>query len=632
MSMTEYPDDLATVYDDVIEGSNPILKLLRSYVPGRIATLVTAIVSTVIFRANQIIPPFLLGVALDTFFRGESPGDLSLPLVPSSWIPSSTADQFLFLVGVFFAVSVVTGVAHVVRYLTWNWFQQGIIYDIRTDAYDAAQRLAVEFFDAGETGDVMSVLNNDINQLESLFGTGIRNTIQTVTLIVGLLVAMVLLHWQLAALTIVFVPLLFAIIYGFQRLMQPRKDRSRAVVGSLNTRIQDSISGVETVKSFTNEDYERSKVAGQSRRYWRRQWDVTKLEALFYSVRDLVLRSTNITVLLVGGWWALFGPPLGFTNPVSVGTFVTFYLYSRQFVGTSMGLVGLTDQYTDAMASAKRVYGLMSHPATIDEPEDAVVLDDVEGAVRYEDVSFQYPGTEESVVEDVSFAAEAGDFVGFVGPTGAGKTTMVKLLLRFYEPSRGRIQIDGIDIASVKLDSLREAIGYVSQEPFLFDAPIEENIGYADQSAGGGEIVEAAKRANAHEFITELPDGYETEVGERGVRLSGGQRQRIAIARVFLKDPPILILDEATSHVDNQTELLIQESLSKVVQDRTTFAIAHRLSTVRNADLLLVLDEGRVAERGTHEELLDQEGLYETLWSVHIGETEGATELVGERE
>ncbi|MFB6218225.1 MAG: ABC transporter ATP-binding protein, partial [Halobacteriaceae archaeon] len=380
------------------------------------------------------------------------------------------------------------------------------------------------------------------------------------------------------------------------------------------------------VKAATSEDRERERVAEHSRSYWRADWDVAKVGGTYYPLRDGVMRGTSLVVLLVGGWWALFGPPFGFAAPLSVGTFVAFYLYARNFVGHSARLGGLVDTYTDAKASAKRVYGLIHYPATVTEDPDATPLPSVDGRVEFRDVTFRYPDAEEPALREVSFAADAGEFVGLVGPTGAGKTTALKLLLRFYDPDEGIVAVDGHDITAVTLDSLRGAIGYVSQEPFLFDGTVRENIAYGDPGAEEADVVAASKRANAHEFVTDLPDGYDTRVGERGVKLSGGQRQRVAIARVVLEDPAILVLDEATSHVDNETELLIQESLAALVADRTTFAVAHRLSTVRDADHLVVIDDGEVVEQGTHEELLDADGLYATLWDVHVGNVAGLPE------
>jgi ATP-binding cassette subfamily B protein len=349
---------------------------------------------------------------------------------------------------------------------------------------------------------------------------------------------------------------------------------------------------------------------------------------------------------LVGGYWLFVGPPPLATGGLQPGTFVTFLFLSQRFATPLAEVSNIVDQYENAKASAERVFGLMDVPVGVDDRPDAVELDDVAGRVEYDDVSFAYgdgpvgvgsavggggagatggaPGEPESdperVIDGVSFVAEPGETVALVGPTGAGKSTVAKLLLRLYDVTEGAVRVDGHDVRDVTLASLRSQIGYVGQDTYLFDGTIAENIRYGDFEADDAAVRAAAKAAEAHEFIERLPDGYDTRVGERGVKLSGGQRQRVAIARVVLRDPPLLVLDEATSAVDTETEFLIQRSLDSLSERRTTLAIAHRLSTVKDADRILVVEDGEITERGSHEDLLAADGLYADLWRVQAGD------------
>lgn len=618
MTEEDHRRSIAAVYEEQVGRSNPILMLLHRYIPERGPIFGSAVIATVLWRITMLLPPYLLGVTVDAFFATNH-SSLSVPFVPQAWMPASTKGQFAFLMGLFVVVMFSTQVLQGIRLITWRWFQQSVLHDLRTSAYDATQRLSMAFFETEQTGDVMSVLNNDINQLESLLQSGLRRIIDEAAFFVGLLVIMLGLHWQLTMVALAFLPITLGIVYLYQRVIEPRYDERRTAVGTLNAHLQNAVTGIETIKAFTNEGHEHSRLETHSHAYWRADWNAAKIKGLFDPVRMGVTNAAMLTVIIVGGWWALFGLPFGFGTELSGGTFVTFYFYSSMFVAHVSRVGDIVDTYVDAKASAKRVFGLVHHPSTVTEDSTATSMTSIDGRVAYDDVTFTYPGTETPALREVSFEVAPNDFVGVVGPTGAGKSTVLKLLLRFYDPDRGTITVDGMDIQDVTVESLRGAIGYVSQEPFLFDGTVRENITYSDKEAHEEAVLTAAKRANIHEFITDLPDGYDTEVGERGVKLSGGQRQRIAIARTIFHDPELLILDEATSHVDNRTELLIQESLADLVAGRTTVAIAHRLSTVRAADQLLVLNHGEIVERGTHEELVDQRGLYAELWEIHLG-------------
>ncbi|ELZ30237.1 ABC transporter [Halosimplex carlsbadense 2-9-1] len=608
---------------------NSLVKLLREYARPEAANFGLGLVALLLARIPQRAPAFVIGVAFDAVLLSDRA--YSLPLVPDAWVPSGQIAQLWLTAGVLAAAFVAQ------NGLDWlsSWFQNrgnvAMSHDLRTDAYDAATDLRMSYYDDSQTGDVMSVIHNDTENFGGVIGA-VYSATSRVSQVVVAFALMALLNWQLA-LVLATIPVFVALASRvYARMLEPRHEAVRETVGELNARLEDSLNGVRTVKAFTREEFERERVADISAKYRTKNWETIRLRLGFDFVTWMSNNVFGKVVFLLGGYWVIAGPPAFFSGTFTAGALLTFMLYSRGFLEPVKDLaVDTIDAYEDALASSKRIDGLLSHPARRAGSREGDELDVTEGHVEFDNVTFTYEGAEEPAVERVSFTAEPGELVGVVGSTGAGKSTLVKLLFRFYEPDSGAIRIDGQDIRDVSLRSLRRQLGYVSQDPQLFDGTIAENIAYAtedrfdtDDPADG--IVRAATLAGAHEFVAQLPEGYDTEVGERGVKLSGGQRQRVAIARALLRDPKVLVLDEATSHVDNETEVQIQRSLESMAGERTTFAIAHRLSTVRDADRTLVVDDGTVAAEGTHEELLERDGLYADLWKVQVGDIDAVSE------
>ncbi|MFW5911167.1 MAG: ABC transporter ATP-binding protein [Halolamina sp.] len=626
MSVEEW--SVFDVYRERVE--RPLYRLFTTYGPGRLKWMAVGMLANIVARGASLLPPLVLGVAIDSVLNDTSP--YALPLVPAGWIPDGRTAQFWFSAELIVGSFVVTGVFTWIYGVSANNFAHRVMHAVRTDSFATMQRLDMTFFDDKQTGEVMSVLNNDANNLENFLDNGLQNSVRLSVMIVGIAIILFSMNAQLALITLVAVPALFGLTVWFMKAVEPRYVDRRASVGNLNTRLENALSGVELVKTSGTESYETERVENASWRYFRDTMAVLRLNYVYRPGMEMLAGLSFAVTFIVGGFWIFQGEaPWMLTGDLRTGEFVTFLFMTQRFVTPLAQVSNIIDQYENAKASSERIFGLMDIPSQITEADDPVELDDPTGRVEYDHVDFGYKGVqddepEETVLRDVTFDAQPGETVAFVGPTGAGKSTLLKLLMRLYDPTEGEVRIDGHDVRVLSLESLRSTIGYVSQSTFLFDGTIAENIRYGRFDADHEAIVEAAKAAEAHEFVESLPQGYDTRIGERGVKLSGGQQQRLSIARTVLQDPEILVLDEATSAVDTETEMLIQRSLDRLSQDRTTFVIAHRLSTVRDADAILVLEDGEIVERGDHEELLEADGLYAKLWGVQAGEIDDLPE------
>ena len=589
----------------------PMARLFEYLRPKR-GRLYAASAASVANKILDLAPPLLVAWLVDACVGKPPPWIVDIA-------GAALAPQIVFVAILTVIVFGLEGFFQWLYNLGFLLLAQDVQHELRLDAYRAMQDRELEFFEEHRLGRTLSMLNDDVNQLERFLNTGLNELIQLFVLIVMASVVIFGIHWQMALVGMAPIPVIIWGSLRFSKALQPRYAAVRRAVGDVASRLENNIAGILVVKSFTAEEYEAGRVAEESDAYRQANRRAIRLSAAFIPMIRMAIALGFAGGLALGGFWVAEGR-------LTAGELVLFGMMIQRMLWPLTRLGETLDNYQRARASAAKVFSLLDTPSTVKDPVAPTALGaagtTIRGEVRFDDVRFAY-SRGERVLNGLSFTVAPGEMVGIAGPTGAGKSTIVKLLLRLYDVTGGAVRIDGIDVREVTQRDLRCHIALVSQDVYLFHGTIRDNIAYgyvASASPPLAKVEDAAKRAQLHDFIMTLPHGYETLVGERGIKLSGGQRQRLSIARAILKDAPILVLDEATSSVDTETERQIQLSLALLAKGRTAIVIAHRLSTIRHADRILVLKDGAVAEEGHHDDLVARGGTYADLWNVQSGQ------------
>tara|TARA_A100000164_G_scaffold164232_1_gene145687 strand:+ start:1430 stop:3208 length:1779 start_codon:yes stop_codon:yes gene_type:complete len=566
--------------------------------------IILASIYSIVNKLFDIMPEILIGFAVDLVVKRQDSFIASLGF-------SSVESQISILAICTFLIWAFESIFQYLYSIAWRNLAQSLEHEIRIDAYSHVQNLNIKWFENQKTGNVTAILNDDINQLERFLDNGANDIIQIIVSTVTIGAVFFYISPIIAAVAVLPVPIILFVASFFQKNLEPRYLNVRNAAGSLSSTIFNNLLGIMTIKSFTSEKLETQRISKLSKEYQLANKDAIKLSSAFVPVVRMGVLSGFLGTMVLGGFMA-------FSGAIAVGSFSVLLFLTQRFLWPFTRLGEIIDLFARSMASTKRIMDLIHTPIEIKDSKHSITLNSLSDNIIFKNVSFGY-SNDSLVFDNLSFKIHSNSFIGIVGKTGVGKTTLIKLLLRLYDLESGSINIGKNNINDITLKSLRENIALVSQETFLFDGTISDNISYPNLDAKFEDIKSVSKLSQCDEFIDRFPLGYDTIIGERGQRLSVGQKQRISIARAIIKDPSILIFDEATSSVDNKTENLIQKSLKEISKNRTTIAIAHRLSTIRNADQILVLDNGKIIESGTHDELVLQEGSYKYLWDLQTG-------------
>ena len=582
----------------------PIYRLI-SHMKEHRSTMWLATLFSILNKIFDLAPPLLIGAAVDVVVKQQ---DSSL----SGYFGYSDPKEQLIILSILTVIIwVFESLFEYIYGVLWRNLAQTVQHELRLDAYSHIQELEMAWFSDQSKGELMSILNDDINQLERFLDKGANELLQVGTTVVIISAIFFYISPAIAIYSIIPIPVIIWGSFRFQSRIGPHYAEVRKEVGLLNALLSNNLSGISTIKSFTSEELEIERVRKASQKYREANRRAIRLSAAFVPLIRMAILVGFTATLLHGGIVTLDGG-------MEVASYSVMIFMMQRLLWPLTRLGETFDLYQRAMVSTTRVLNLLETEITIVEGNKELDFAKVKGEIKFETVSFAYPERDE-VISDLSLEIKPGTTQAIVGSTGSGKTTLIRLLLRFHDPSSGRISLDGDEIKELKVKSLRSSISLVTQTIILFPGTVMQNIAYGREGATEDEIISSAKIAEAHEFIMKLPLGYDTQIGEGGHKLSGGQRQRLSIARAVLKDAPILVLDEATSSVDNETEEALQKSLEIISKDRTTIVIAHRLSTIRHSDSIIVLDDGKVIESGTHEELLDNKSQYSKLWNVQTG-------------
>jgi len=582
-------------------------KRLLIYTRSHRSTIRLASLCSVTNKIWDLAPPLLIGLAVDVVVLKEDSWIASFGLI-DPW------HQLVFLSVLTFAIWGLESLFEYFYGILWRNLAQTVQHELRLDTFDHVQRQGMGWFDERQKGDVLAILNDDVNQLERFLDKGANDLLQVSTTVVVVGSVFLLISWKVALFAVLPIPIIVWGSFRYQRSLEPRYAEVRKSAGAMNALFENDLSGMSTIQSFTAEEREMKRVEVLSNQYRDANREAIRLSAAFTPLIRMAILCGFTATLLLGGWMTLEGG-------LAVGAYSVLVFMTQRLLWPLTRLGETFDLYQRAMASSTRIFNVLSSPT---EVEQGTFVPDVEAigasSIVFSGVNFSYPGRD-PVFTNLNLELRSGETVGVVGSTGAGKTTLIHLLLRFAEPNKGDIVWAGKPLNEWKLERLRSSMALVDQHITLFPTTIMENIRYGNPEAEDSAVHEAAKFAEVTEFVEALPNQWETLVGEGGHRLSGGQRQRLAIARAVLKDAPLLILDEATSAVDNETEAALQRSINKITQDRTAVIIAHRLSTVRNADRILVIDQGDIVEDGTHEALVEIGGIYARMWAVQTGQS-----------